>query len=354
MFSKLLTPIALIMLVLAACGGPVASEAPPDSSPTAPVLAEPTETPEPDTVVLALNPQFSNAPFFIAMEEGYFVEQNIEIVIEDISRSSEALVLVSSGDLDVVSGAINTALINLLASDPNVRVVTNKGYSPEDGCPAPGLFIRRDLYESGVLDSAEMVRGLTLVGRVSSFTGFIYETWLRNEYGLDLEDVALEDLPQDALIDALANGAIDIGTSTEPFLSHIQDSGHAVVFKSYGQLLPDMEYSYVIFGRKLTVEDRDLGNRFMVAYLKAVRQLYTEGKSDHNIDILTAATGLDRELVARMCWLDVNPTGDINFVTVLALQEWALARGDIERILTEEEYMDSSFVDYANQVLGPP
>ncbi|MBI3158388.1 MAG: ABC transporter substrate-binding protein [Chloroflexi bacterium] len=354
MRSNLFTLIALGVFVLAGCGGAIATDAPPDSTAATPAPAEPTQTTEPDTVVLAINPQFSNAPFFVAMEEGYFAEQNINIVTQDIQSTSEALALVVSGDLEVVSGAISAGLINLLASEPDVRVVTNKGYSPEDGCLAPAMFVRRDLAESGALDSAETVRGLKLAGRVSSFAGFTYEGWLKNDYGLSLDDIILEDVPQDALIDALANGAIDGGTATEPLLTHILDSGNAVIFKSYGQLLPDMEYSYVLFGKRLTTENRDLGNRFMVAYLKAVRQLYNEGKSDHNIEILAAATGLDPELIARMCWLNLKPTGEINFATVQTFQEWALPHDLIDRMLTEEEYWDSGFVEYANQVLGAP
>lgn len=359
-----ISPILLIVgLALSACAPAVAETPPADSGPAADtpaaatdVPADPTAVPEPDVVVVAINPQFSNAPFFIAIEEGYFAEQNIVIQVENVERSADAIALALAGDLDVFSGALNAGLINAIAGEPDLlRVVTNKGYEPPNSaCPSQALYALSELVDNGTFESAEQVRQLVFEGRDNSFATFLTTLWLANDYGLRREDVQFQEIPDEAVIDALNNGAIQAGTAQEPLLSHLIGTGLVKLVKPYGDVVPGLEFSYVAFGRKLLVDNRDLGNRFMTAYLQGVRQLVNEGKSDRNIDLLAEASGFERQVVADMCWTALNPTGEVNFESVEIFMEWANGRGDLERLLTEEEYWDPGFVEYANEQLGAP
>jgi sulfonate transport system substrate-binding protein len=107
----------------------------------------------------------------------------------------------------------------------------------------------------------------------------------------------------------------------------------------------------VVFGPTILEDNRDLGNRFMVAYLKGVRQ-YNQGKTERNLEIISAFTELDSETLDAICLPTFTDDGRINFELGYAtFQDWALARGDLDGALTKEELIDESFVDYANQVL---
>jgi NitT/TauT family transport system substrate-binding protein len=89
----------------------------------------------------------------------------------------------------------------------------------------------------------------------------------------------------------------------------------------------------------------------MVAYLKAVRQ-YNQGKTERNLEIMEEFTKLDQELLKMSCWMPMRSDGYINVESVLDFQAWAVEKGYLDRPVTEEQFWDPSFVEYANQVLG--
>ncbi|TAK11799.1 MAG: hypothetical protein EPO32_11055 [Anaerolineae bacterium] len=117
--------------------------------------------------------------------------------------------------------------------------------------------------------------------------------------------------------------------------------------------LSGLNYAVVVYGQQLIEENPDLGNRFMVAYLKGVRQ-YLEGPTERNLEIISAATGVDAETLAGICWPYMRPDGVINYAGSLDWQNWELANDRLEAIVPEEVYWNRSFVDAANEVLGAP
>ena len=89
----------------------------------------------------------------------------------------------------------------------------------------------------------------------------------------------------------------------------------------------------------------------MTAYLKAVRQ-YNQGKTKRNLEILVEHTGLDQTLLEEACWSLVRNDGTINVESVLEFQDWAVKAGFLENSISEEQFWDPSFIEYANGVLG--
>ena len=100
-------------------------------------------------------------------------------------------------------------------------------------------------------------------------------------------------------------------------------------------------------------ENPDAGRRFMVAYLKAVWQ-YNQGKTERNLEILAEYTGLDRELLNQACWPTARNDGQINVESILDFQAWAVEKGYLDSLVTEEQFWDPGFVEYANEVLDTP
>ena len=91
----------------------------------------------------------------------------------------------------------------------------------------------------------------------------------------------------------------------------------------------------------------------MVAYLKAVRQ-YNQGKTERNLAILAEQTGLDQEFLKQACWPAIRDNGEINVQSVLDFQAWAVEKRYLDNSVTENQFWDPSFVEYANQMLETP
>jgi ABC-type nitrate/sulfonate/bicarbonate transport system substrate-binding protein len=106
-----------------------------------------------------------------------------------------------------------------------------------------------------------------------------------------------------------------------------------------------------MFGPTLLNDNPDAGKKFMIAYVKAAQQ-YAEGKTERNLEIAEKYMGMDRETLLNSPWTPQNSDGRIDVEDVLTFQDWAYDSGYIDSKMTEEQLIDASFVDYANQMLG--
>ena len=97
-------------------------------------------------------------------------------------------------------------------------------------------------------------------------------------------------------------------------------------------------------------ENPEAGKQFLVAYMKGVRQ-YNEGKTKRNLDILEKETELDRDLLEQACWPPITNDGQMDLGSLIDFQTWANEKGLLDTIATEDQFWDSRFLDYANDIL---
>jgi hypothetical protein len=81
--------------------------------------------------------------------------------------------------------------------------------------------------------------------------------------------------------------------------------------------------------------------------LKAIRQLRL-GKTPRNLAIVEQASGLTPEQVAGACWPALSSDGRVDPSAFRGYQEWSVARGLLDRVLSDDELFDHRFVDRAN------
>ncbi len=98
---------------------------------------------------------------------------------------------------------------------------------------------------------------------------------------------------------AFTNGAIDAALLTEPYITQSLNSSSAVVLVPAQDFMPHWPFP-LYYGPAILDKDPELGKRFMVAYLKGVKQ-YNEGKTN-GILRFENYTHLDRDLLKQSCW----------------------------------------------------
>jgi NitT/TauT family transport system substrate-binding protein len=123
-------------------------------------------------------------------------------------------------------------------------------------------------------------------------------------------------------------------------------SGYGKYWVGAKDVVPGASYAMVWFGPNLLVEHPEFGKRFMVGYLKGVRQ-FNLGKTDRNLEILEKYTELEKKILQDACWVSINDNGGINTSSVLDFQEWAYGKELIDEIVLEDLFWDSSFIEYA-------
>jgi NitT/TauT family transport system substrate-binding protein len=305
-------------------------------------LAEPGRV----TLKVLLLPSLSSAPLFIAADDGYFARQRLDIEFVKMARSADALVALTQGDLDVWTGSVSFALMNAIARDDRIRIVSDKGYFAEAGCAYGALMVRRALVETGAVDQPGKLRGRRIAFNASASPGFFMEKYL-GQAGLALEDIQPADIPDGAVVaEALRIGSVDAAFVLEPWVTRTKRAGTAVLLASAARVLPDYQHMVIAYGPSLLARDPDTGGRFMAAYLGAVRQ-YNEGKTARNTEVLARNTGLDADLLQEACWPAMRGDGRVDQDSLAEFQRWGLRRGLLDRALLPGRYWDPTFVDSA-------
>jgi NitT/TauT family transport system substrate-binding protein len=330
--------IGLILFTAVAVAACI-SQTPPDSA------VQP--TPALTTVRVGYAPLISNAPFFIAKEEGYFARQGIDAELIKIQTGAEMIPVLVNGDIAAGGVGVTASLINSVSKGGRVRIVADKGRAiPNQSCAIMGLMVRRDLISSGAVTSASDLKGKKIMSTSEDYR--LYRILSRGN--LTVEDVEVVKMDFASGVVALQNGAVDAADLGEPFITRTLDSNAAVMFIPIEEYAPDYP-TPLLYGTAFLDRDPELGRRFMVAYLEGVRQ-YNLGKTERNIEILSNYTQLDRDLLMRSCWVQIAGDGYLPPRPVREYIDWMYANRQISQKPDDDMLFDMSYIQYANGVLG--
>jgi NitT/TauT family transport system substrate-binding protein len=292
-----------------------------------------------------LNPTLTYAPFMIAKDEGFFAEEGIDAELVRIDSNS-ALVAVTTGELDVMSGPIRSGLFNVMLRDPRVRVVADRGRLAPSDCvveafAAPIPIAKRIEAKGGDLrgEKFALIRG--------GFTEFMVDKFLAQRK-LTRNDVSFLQIPPGDSA-ASAKRQIDaIRYVQEPNLSNGLSKGMYQIVTPAEAVVPMQQHGLMLYGKRLLRDDPALGHRFMRAYLRGV-QRYSEGKTKRNVAIIAAHTKLPVEIIERSCWLPIAKDGRVDMESTRALLDWSLAQGYLDAQVPVEKWWDPRFVDHATK-----
>ena len=297
-----------------------------------------------------LTPFISFGPFFIAEEEGYFAEQGLDVHFINLDDASKAIPSLLKGDLDIVGGTISVSMLNAMAKGAKMRLVADKAYISATGCDHFALLARKDLIKDAKISDPACLKGKRVAVKPARSTEYYLEKIL-GKAGLTINDITAVNIPDEIIIEAIRNGTIDFAVTAEPWITRSIDTGQGMVWTPAKQIIPDWQIAIVLYGPNLIDKNPDSGNKFMVAYLKAVRQ-YNKGKTKRNLDIMNKYTGLTNEFLIRSCWAPLRDDGHIHIQSILDFQSWALMKGYLDKPATKDQLWDPRFIEYANKVLG--
>ncbi len=303
---------------------------------------------DPVNIKISALPYLSYAPIFIAYEEGYFAEQGLNLEFVKFRQSGLSMPALARGDIDVSTDSIGSSLFSAVSRGLKIKVVADKGYL-SDRCSSSAIMVRKDLYDSGELKTVNQLKGRKVALGLVPVWGYVYETILSSG-NLTLDDIEIVKMPTAARIMALETGAIDAAGFTEPMLTKAETLGIAVKLADYQDFVPNYQVSTIIYGPNLLEKKPELGRKFMVAYLKGVRQ-FNKGKTERNIEILQKHTRLDADILKKLCFVSFHRDGQINMDTIRVVQDWAYKRGYIDKKVPVNQLVDMSFAEYADKIL---
>jgi len=315
----------LAVLALVACSAPSAKSTAVSTAPSV------------TTVRVLDRPFISYAPFYIADANGYFAEEGIKLEPVKVSSDVEAVTATLQGSIDVAGEFLTANLMNGLASTQDARIVADKGFLSSDGCTGSALVASKKLMQAGLAGPGDLA-GLRVAMAPTTIEGYLVDGYLAGA-DLSLDDIQMIEIPTPSELQSLGDGSLGM-----------VDSGYGKPWLAWEKLYPDFQFSVVIYSHKL-LEDRDLGNRFMVAYLKGVRQ-YNLGATDANVKLIAGFTGLEPDLIKASCWPTFQQDGQVNLGSIQKYQAWAESQGQIDTPASADQLWDPSFIEAAGANLG--
>ena len=293
----------------------------------------------------------TNAPIYIADEEGFFADEKIKLEFAEPPRASAQIIpLLERGDLDVLAPSLSAAFYAAVGKGSKSRIVADRGHVSAIGCEYDGVMVRRGLF-NGRAPTAADLRGKRFSLGAASSAAYIVNKYL-NSFGLSTADIDMVRLGETVEAQALAAGSIDGLHVAEPHLSKLLAEGNELVGPA-GKYTPGMHYAILVYGPTLTVTRRDVGQRFMKAYLRGVKT-FGEGLTPRNIDIMSRRSGIPADQLKTICLPTINPDGELNQPALIDFQKWLVAGGNLPALLGPEAGTDMTFARTAAKELGIP
>ena len=235
-----------------------------------PLLAGSAFAAEMDKVNVGIVNAFSDAVLFIAQDKGYFRDENLDVTLTPFKSGSEMVAPLGTGQLDAGGGSPSAGLYNAAARGINIKIVADKASSPP-GYGNTKLLVRKDLVDSGRYKSLKDLQGMTVAvdGPGVSNTAILND--VLTSVGLKYSDVKTVALAIPAQVVALQNKAIDAGLGVEPAATAAVQAGYADAILRDDQIAPNHEVACILYSDDFAKKRPDVAERFMRAYLRAVR-----------------------------------------------------------------------------------
>lgn len=311
----------------------------------------------PTTVTVGVLNSLSEVVTFIALEKGYFKEEGLDVRLERFSNTADMVAPLSSGQIDIASGAPTLGLFNGALRGLPFKLVADKGRnSPGHGFNA--IVVRKDLIDSGKVKTMADLKGMK-VATASLHSPMEQQLAIAlHKVGLKNKDVVIENLGFPDMVAALGNKAIDAALMIEPFVAVSTRRGVGVRFIGVDEIAPDFQIAGVIYGPNFVKSNPEAAKRWMVGYVKGIRAyLEAVGAGDPKGEIATAlrkhATGFsDPASLTGIVYPGFSPDGYLNLQTVRDSIDWYSEHGLLKAKPKVSDLVDYQYLNAALERLG--
>lgn len=308
----------------------------------------------PVKVTVGMKQVVSDAGVLIGMAKGYYKELGIEIEPVQFNTGQDMINALGAGQLDVGCTVTASGLFNAMLRGIPIKIVADKGIN----VPGKGyyrLVIRKDLVDQ-IKDYKDLKgRKLAIVGTAS--LDEIALDRVLNKGGMTTADVDLQVIRSfPDIVAAMSNKSIDGGMLIEPFIAVAVEKAIGDPWKDPSEYDPDAQTALLVYGKSM-IERPEVAKRFMLAYLKSLRDYndaFFKGKNrDEIISILAEYSSVkDKALYEKMFPVGLNPNGYVRMKGIQMDLDWYIKKGLLKGELKAEDVVDNSYVDYALSVLG--
>jgi NitT/TauT family transport system substrate-binding protein len=296
----------------------------------------------------------ANGAILLAMEKGYFKEVGIKVELEDLQSSATAMASLAQGQLNIIAGGVSAGYFNALEKNLPIIITVDRVTTPI----RHNLMIRADLKDQ--IKEIKDLKGKVIASNAPGSISTYEIGKILAKSGLAFTDVEIKNLPFPQYAVALTNKAVDAALTIPPFTYSLTDNNIALPFAEADEIVEPRPLTIAV---NLTNTDwakanQQLMRNYYVALMRGVRdycQAYHGGALRKELIDLLVKTGTEQrpELLHKYPWPARNLNGKLNVASLLDIQDWYVQNNFTRAKFPAERLADNSYVDHANQKLGP-
>ncbi len=314
-------------------------------------------TEEKSSVDLGMLKLTSSAPLFIAIEKGFFAEENIEVNVEWFDAAQPIAVATTGGSVDVGATGITASLYNMVAGGEDLLIVADKGRE-QKGYSSTALMVPKNSSIESIEDLKGKDIGITQTGSTFHYmAGRILE-----EHDLSTDDVNLIPLNSiPGLMETLESEKVDAVLLNEPNITRVVNDDYGKIIAQVGD---EIEYQTSgLFFSKGFSENEDVAHRFLKAYIKATQYYYDAvlikendeiipGENyDEVINIIAEYTDQEPDIIKEgLPYMDRN--GELLSSDIQTQIDWYYKEGLIEQTIDANDIIKPDLLKKALEDLG--
>lgn len=272
------------------------------------------------SLTIGLMPAVDTAPIFLAAENGYFDELNLDVDIQIYTNAQDRQSALQTGQID-------GAMTDLVA----VAVNVSGGFDIRATTLTDGMFPL--LAVPGAVDKSEISVGMMEV----SVSNFLVDQWLGDDY--EIEKIFINAIP--ARLEAVISGQMDMGLFPEPIASVGEMKGmQKLIFEAVDGFSPDV---MVFTGSALDGKSEEV-EKFHRAYDKAVEDIQLNEALARDI-IIRSIPNLNPALRDMMTLPEYHLARLPDEAYLVKIIEWTRTVVDQDLNVEPADLIDSRFVE---------
>jgi NitT/TauT family transport system substrate-binding protein len=360
--------IVLLLCALVACAlppqapasGPPGTTVTPASAvakaPPAPVPTVAAVEPAPGNGLVTVNVQvagtLAEAAMYIATDRGYFAKNGISPQFITFDSAAKAVPALWTGQIDVAAGVLSGGLFNAVGQGVDIRVVAPQTAHRDCAHTGAWVLVRKDLVDNGAIQSPVDLRGRKIAGvSKASTVEFLVDALLRKG-GLQSSDAEYVEVSFGDMGAAFASRGIDVAIGSEPTATSYVDQGLASKWLCGADILPDFQYTYLMYSGQFANQRTTLAQRWMAAYVRGARDwqqmLATGDGKDAIFATIAKFTPLkNMALLERLSLPMIVPEEAISAQDIQAQISWGQERGYVTTPPSVSALIDNRFVERA-------
>lgn len=304
-------------------------------------------------VTLAMNPGIiSYLPFFVALEEGYFEDEGLDVQVESYQGSyTTQLPSLARGDFDVMPVGSGPAIFTQVTEGFNIPVVAAMTQAEPGYLDTVALVVDESARN---LDDPADLHGLRVDGAAegSPIDFLVQQTLQAGKLGPSDITLSYRGRTPADMTTTLEQDAVDVQGMVEPAATLAEQQGIGTRWLSFSDVIPWFQESLLGMSPGFVENERDTAVAFLRGYLRAVEDIAAAGE-EWTPALLSAAekwTTLPKDVLQALGGVPYAPRdGAVSLESLKRSQNFWAEKGLVKTRIDLAQLVDSSLVEEAGK-----